>query len=580
MKRRSNFMRMIVTLLFSLSIINAVYASEVLELIIDYENQEFTIRSYNVLNGEVDVPVRGEYKLTLFNSKGNEIYSTNFDIPLYIDVPPDPITGESYQIRLSKGAKVLRVPFFQDIKAMQIGPQYFDFRFIPFASPVPAPNTEVIYGNCLGSSCFDLLFVSDGYSDMNQFKTDAAVIANFFGTIEPYRSNPDRIRIIRVDNTTPLGCYNNCSGIQRLICCDSSKVFSAVSGLDYDEILVITNMNEYGGSGYIDGTSCADRSTYAVTFRDTSYYAKEVAVHETGHSFGGLWDEYEYGSNGSGDGPNCVHDSTCAKWKGVSGTGCYAGCSYNGMYRPTENSCLMRTLTPDGGYKFCPVCKNEIDSKLKRCFSSSCIPNCANKECGDDGCGGSCGGCNNVPADYCLNSTTLRDYNGTSSCQNYKCVYPYTDKTCPYGCLNGKCQSCTPDCTNKECGDDGCGGSCGNCNNIPADYCLDMQTLRDYSPYGNCNNYKCVYPYTDKKCDYLCDQNRCVSKPVDAGTDVSIYDTETTKDIQTQKDTDTPRDTKYDVDYTDIEVRYDVYKDTIGTSSDEVTSGCSCNVIY
>ena len=415
---------------------------------------------------------------------------------------------------------------------------------------------------------------------MNQFKTDAAVIANFFGTIEPYRSNPDRMRIIRVDNTTPLGCYNNCSGIQRLICCDSSKVFSAVSGLDYDEILIITNMNEYGGSGYIDGTSCADRSTYAVTFRDTSYYAREVAVHETGHSFGGLWDEYEYVEDGSGDGPNCVHDSTCAKWKGVAGTGCYAGCSYNGMYRPTENSCLMRTLTPDGGYKFCPVCKNEIDSKLKRCFSSSCIPNCANKECGDDGCGGNCGGCSNVPADYCLNSTTLRDYNGTGSCQNYKCVYNYTDKTCPYGCLNGKCQSCTPDCTNKECGDDGCGGSCGNCNNIPADYCLDMQTLRDYSPYGNCNNYKCVYPYTDKKCDYLCEQNRCVSKPVDAGTDVSIYDAETIKDIQTQKDTDTPRDTKYDVDYTDIEVRYDVYKDTVGTSSDEVTSGCSCNVIY
>jgi hypothetical protein len=37
---------------------------------------------------------------------------------------------------------------------------------------------------------------------------------------------------------------------------------------------------------------------------------------------------------------------------------------------------------------------------------------------------------------------------------------------CPYGCnANGlACQACTPDCTGKTCGDDGCGGSCGACD--------------------------------------------------------------------------------------------------------------------
>ena len=59
---------------------------------------------------------------------------------------------------------------------------------------------------------------------------------------------------------------------------------------------------------------------------------------------------------------------------------------------------------------------------------SACKPNCEGKVCGDDGCGGTCGGC--------------------SSPQEI--------------CTGGQCK-CMPDCSGKECGDDGCGGSCGQC---------------------------------------------------------------------------------------------------------------------
>lgn len=53
---------------------------------------------------------------------------------------------------------------------------------------------------------------------------------------------------------------------------------------------------------------------------------------------------------------------------------------------------------------------------------------CAGRECGDDGCGGSCG-------------------------------------TCPSGmtCNAGVCEGCEPACAGRECGDDGCGGLCGTC---------------------------------------------------------------------------------------------------------------------
>jgi len=59
----------------------------------------------------------------------------------------------------------------------------------------------------------------------------------------------------------------------------------------------------------------------------------------------------------------------------------------------------------------------------------ACMLHCSGKQCGDDGCGGSCGKC-----------TTFCD-----------------DKTS---------QCCKPNCSAKECGDDGCGGSCGECDRL------------------------------------------------------------------------------------------------------------------
>ncbi|GAB4305639.1 MAG: hypothetical protein Kow0090_21110 [Myxococcota bacterium] len=91
-----------------------------------------------------------------------------------------------------------------------------------------------------------------------------------------------------------------------------------------------------------------------------------------------------------------------------------------------------------------------------------CAPDCSGKECGDDGCGGSCGVCDSPPDDYCVSGLKLRRYSASGACNDSsKCSYPYSDIECEYGCLNGACQGCTPNCADK-CGGaaDGCGGSC------------------------------------------------------------------------------------------------------------------------
>jgi hypothetical protein len=45
------------------------------------------------------------------------------------------------------------------------------------------------------------------------------------------------------------------------------------------------------------------------------------------------------------------------------------------------------------------------------------------------------------------------------------CVEWSQPEACPAGqsCLDGRCTACTPNCADRECGDNGCGGSCGTC---------------------------------------------------------------------------------------------------------------------
>jgi len=94
-----------------------------------------------------------------------------------------------------------------------------------------------------------------------------------------------------------------------------------------------------------------------------------------------------------------------------------------------------------------------------------CQPNCEGKECGDDGCGGSCGECTEFPNSYCGNVKCLC----TIDCFEKECGDDGCGGSCgqcPQGLSCSEDQTeciCQPDCTGKECGDDGCGGSCGEC---------------------------------------------------------------------------------------------------------------------
>lgn len=94
----------------------------------------------------------------------------------------------------------------------------------------------------------------------------------------------------------------------------------------------------------------------------------------------------------------------------------------------------------------------------------TCTPDCNNKKCGPDGCGGSCGTCSSnegCKAGVCT-------ANCVGSCTGKSCGDDGCGKSCGSCKTHERCSSsgqcvCTPQCLGKVCGDDACGGSCGTC---------------------------------------------------------------------------------------------------------------------
>ena len=83
--------------------------------------------------------------------------------------------------------------------------------------------------------------------------------------------------------------------------------------------------------------------------------------------------------------------------------------------------------------------------------------------------------------------------NGYRTCGNFdsdSCLEWSEVTACPSGqtCLEGYCRPpiCEPDCSGKECGDDGCSGSCGTC---PAGYSCSADQVCTEDPIDECSLY-------------------------------------------------------------------------------------------
>jgi hypothetical protein len=107
----------------------------------------------------------------------------------------------------------------------------------------------------------------------------------------------------------------------------------------------------------------------------------------------------------------------------------------------------------------CNLCQGDCPCMTGSCSpgGTCCMPDCAGKQCGADGCGSVCGLCPGGtcdPTGHCV------------SCGDNTCSAGENCGNCPgdCGCPGGQvCQGstcCAPSCTGKTCGPNGCGSTC------------------------------------------------------------------------------------------------------------------------
>lgn len=215
----------------------------------------------------------------------------------------------------------------------------------------------------------DIVLVGDGYAtnDLGQYYDDAELVAQKFLQQEPLLTYSSYINVHRVDvvsqqsgvDNDPKGNFKStaldmnywCSGIERLLCANMQKVKQhAANAPGVDLILALANSTTYGGAGYWnDGVA---------TLAGRNVNAVELALHEIGHSFAKLGDEYPYAGSGTTECAAKANATTTAskatllskqlkwfRWLDLPHIGVFDGACYkaNGVFRPTQDS-KMRTL--------------------------------------------------------------------------------------------------------------------------------------------------------------------------------------------------------------------------------------------
>ena len=242
--------------------------------------------------------------------------------------------------------------------------------------------------------CIDVAIVAEGYTEaeMDMFYRDAQTACESLFGHEPFRSMKKRFNVVAVASpsedsgvsiprlsewrSTAFGSHFSTFYSDRYLTTSHLKTLhDALAGIDYEHIIVLANTDEYGGGGIYN--------SYTLTTAHHKDF-RPVVVHEFGHSFGGLADEYFYDEDVMNDTyPTDVEPweqnvttrvDFASKWQDMipEGTplptpadnfnmhevGLYEGAAYSarGLYRASYN-CRMRTNEYPA---FCPVCQRAL----------------------------------------------------------------------------------------------------------------------------------------------------------------------------------------------------------------------------
>ncbi len=247
------------------------------------------------------------------------------------------------------------------------------------------PRTRMLLDSGDPKEKIDVAILAEGYTEgeMDIFFKDAENAVENLLRHEPFKSMKDRFNIVAVAApSADSGVSVPREGLWKRTAVDSHfdtfysdrylttlhlfKMHDALAGVPYEHIIILANTDTYGGGGIYN--------SYTLTTTHHALFGP-VVVHEFGHSFGGLTDEYAYDDQYveyyyPGIEPWEQNITTKvdfeSKWKdlydqGIVGLVEGGGYQTKGVWRPCED-CRMRTNSAPA---FCPVCRRALERIIK-----------------------------------------------------------------------------------------------------------------------------------------------------------------------------------------------------------------------
>lgn len=245
------------------------------------------------------------------------------------------------------------------------------------------PEWKYLHQGGSPEKCIDVVIVPEGYTadQMELFHKDAGIAVNSLFSHEPFKTFQDRFNILAVElaskdgevsvpkeglwtETALSSHFSTFYSDRYLTTLRLRQLHDKLAGVPYEHIIILANTDVYGGGGIFN--------SYTLTTAHHAQFAP-VVVHEFGHSFGGLADEYYYddqyeqyyNSDTEPWEPNLTTKVDFdSKWKDMMPeAGLYEGGGYmsKGVWRGFPD-CRMKT---NSYHEFCPVCRRSLERIIR-----------------------------------------------------------------------------------------------------------------------------------------------------------------------------------------------------------------------
>ena len=367
----------------------------------DSERQELYVdelvalpRWYGKRRRLAEVPLKGNGQLTVRTSSDGQViyrhsFSTlfqewlateesrrtprSFENTFLVPFPKQPvdITVELWDYHMQTTARLTHSVDPRDILIRKAGERLVT----PYVTLQQAADT---------ARCIHIAYVAEGYQqqEMPTFLDDCRTAMEALFGHEPFKEKRPCFNIVAVMppsaesgtswpaqgiwRNTALGSHFDTFYSDRyLTTLHLKRLHDVLAGTPYEHIIILVNTDHYGGGGIYN--------SYNLTYAHGPKF-RPVVVHEFGHSFGGLADEYPYGNDDPMYFPDTEpwepnlttkHDFS-GKWEQLVAegrAGLVEGGGYleKGVWRGFEN-CRMRTNEEP---EFCLVCRQALGRMIE-----------------------------------------------------------------------------------------------------------------------------------------------------------------------------------------------------------------------